>query len=219
MMPAAARPTANDVEIGSISAGEATGAADAGAVDGTSTTIGIEGLQLFEFNAKTAPTKRHKLIKDFQEGSKEGAKVFVVTYRTAAVGITLTAANRVYLFEPALDPGQEVQAAGRIHRLGQDKEVLVKRFAFRNSIEEAVLDLHAKIASGEIVMVDGKFPKEAKDLFKKYGINQPHDFHPEDGQRLGQSSAPISTQLAKAEAAVATQQLMPSPRLRCRCDG
>ena len=48
-----------------------------------------------------------------------------MTYRTAAVGITLTAANRVYLFEPSLDPAQEVQAAGRIHRLGQTKEVNV----------------------------------------------------------------------------------------------
>ena len=58
-----------------------------------------------------------------------------------------------------------------------------------------------------------------RKVIKKYGINQPHDLHPEDGQCLGQSSAPISTQLAKAEAAVATQQLMLSPRLQCRCDG
>ena len=104
--------------------GAATGSA-ASDKDGAAAGTGLKGLQLFEFNAKTAPVARHKRIKDFQGGGDDGAKVFVVTYRTAAVGITLTAANRVYLFEPALDPAQEVQAAGRIHRLGQTKEVNV----------------------------------------------------------------------------------------------
>jgi hypothetical protein len=104
--------------------GAATGAAARDAKDGAAAGAGLSGLQLFEFNATTAPVARHKRIKDFQGGGDDGAKVFVVTYRTAAVGITLTAANRVYLFEPALDPAQEVQAAGRIHRLGQTKEVI-----------------------------------------------------------------------------------------------
>ena len=144
--------------------------------------LGVEGLQIYEFNAKTPPARRHKLIKEFQEGTDEGAKVFVVTFRTAAVGITLTAANRVYLFEPSLDPAQEIQAAGRIHRLGQKKEVLVKRFVFRQSIEEAILDLHAKISSGDVVMTDGKFPQSAVELFQKHGVDQPHDYVPdEDG--------------------------------------
>lgn len=142
--------------------------------------LGVDGLQVYEFNAKTPPARRHKLIKDFQEGKDEGAKVFVVTFRTAAVGITLTAANRVYLFEPSLDPAQEIQAAGRIHRLGQKKEVLVKRFVFRQSIEEAILDLHAKISSGNVVITDGQFPQSAVELFRKHGIEQPHDF--EDGE-------------------------------------
>jgi len=122
------------------------------------------------------------------------AQVFVVTYRTAAVGITLTAANRVYLFEPALDPAQEVQAAGRIHRLGQTKEVLIKRFAFKNSIEEAVLDLHAKIKDGSVVMTDGQFPEEAVDLFKKHGVEQPHLFVPdEDGKYVKKTLLKPST--------------------------
>eukprot|EP00966_Prymnesium_polylepis_P074252 1723217-Prymnesium_polylepis.1 len=34
--------------------------------------------------------------------------------------------------EPALDPAQEAQAAGRIHRLGQTKEILIKRFGNLN---------------------------------------------------------------------------------------
>ena len=60
-----------------------------------------------------------------------GARAFCTTFATAAVGLTLTAASRVYLLEASLDPAQEAQAAGRIHRLGQTKEVLVRRFYFK----------------------------------------------------------------------------------------
>ena len=35
-----------------------------------------------------------------------------------AAGLTLTAANTVFIMEPSLNPGLEAQAAGRVHRLG-----------------------------------------------------------------------------------------------------
>jgi len=63
--------------------------------------------------------------------------------------------------EPCVDPAFEVQAAGRIHRLGQSKDVLVKRLCFRNSYEEQVVKLHADIAQGKCVgIVDGRLSGE-----------------------------------------------------------
>ncbi|KAJ1623947.1 hypothetical protein T492DRAFT_567299, partial [Pavlovales sp. CCMP2436] len=53
------------------------------------------------------------------------AKVFVITLRAGAMGITLTAADAVFLTEPCLDPATELQAAGRINRLGQSREVSI----------------------------------------------------------------------------------------------
>ena len=44
---------------------------------------------------------------------------------------------------------QRWRCAGRIHRLGQTKDVLVKRFAFRNS-EDNIIQLHAAIKAGTI---------------------------------------------------------------------
>ena len=43
-----------------------------------------------------------------------------------------------------MQPGTEVQAAGRIHRLGQSKQVLCKRFCFRDTYEERVCELHKR---------------------------------------------------------------------------
>ena len=39
------------------------------------------------------------------------AKVMVVTVKTGSVGITLTAASRVYLFEPMFDPANTTMGA------------------------------------------------------------------------------------------------------------
>jgi SNF2 family DNA or RNA helicase len=61
-------------------------------------------------------------------------------------GITLTTASRVYLMEPSLDPAAEVQAAdGRIHRLGQTKQVQVKKLVFCNSIESNIVVFSPKL--------------------------------------------------------------------------
>jgi SNF2 family DNA or RNA helicase len=57
--------------------------------------------------SRPRPPRRHKLISEFQSASAVGPKVFIVTYATAAVGITLTAASRIFLMEPSLDPAQD----------------------------------------------------------------------------------------------------------------
>lgn len=41
-----------------------------------------------------------------------------------AAGLTLTAAQAVFLMEPAINPGLEAQAAARIHRLGEPKKAI-----------------------------------------------------------------------------------------------
>jgi superfamily II DNA or RNA helicase len=128
-----------------------------------------EGIATLEFSGSTTANKRHGAIRDFQaavasgpEGIRgRGAKVFVITVKTGAVGITLTAASRVYLLEPALDPRTELQAAGRIHRLGQTKQVHIKRFAFRGTCEEEIIGLHNELEMGHLEVVDGKLPPAA----------------------------------------------------------
>lgn len=53
--------------------------------------------------------------------------VFLLSVRSGAVGINLTAASHVFLLEPCLNPALEDQAIGRAWRMGQKREVVVKR--------------------------------------------------------------------------------------------
>ena len=119
-----------------------------------------DDLQVFEIHGAMDTNKRHAAIREFQWRGKaqRGAKVLVVTIRVGAVGMTLAAASRVYLFEPAFNPAAEAQAAGRIHRLGQTRDVLITRFVYRNSIEENIVRMHDAIAAGRVQMADGQVP-------------------------------------------------------------
>ena len=48
------------------------------------------------------------------------------------VGLNLTAANRLYLLDPAWNPSTEEQCFDRIHRLGQTKNVEVVKFVMKD---------------------------------------------------------------------------------------
>jgi non-specific serine/threonine protein kinase len=126
------------------------------------------GFAVYHFNGSTSAKKRDDMIRNFQNQLDGKPAVFVITLRSGSVGITLTSATRVYLMEPCLDPAAEIQAAGRIHRLGQDRPVEVKKYVFRYSVEANIVTLHQEIAAGRISLRDGSFlPPEAMKILTK----------------------------------------------------
>lgn len=68
-------------------------------------------------------------------------QVFVLSVRAAAVGITLTSANYVFFLEPLLNTALDDQAVGRAWRMGQKREVTVKRLFIKGSVEEAIMSV------------------------------------------------------------------------------
>lgn len=80
-----------------------------------------------------SPAKRYKKIKGFQEQSD--VKVFVMTTKTASVGITLTAASQVIFMEPIDSEDVKRQAVGRAWRIGQTKPVTVTTLKTQGTID------------------------------------------------------------------------------------
>jgi SNF2 family DNA or RNA helicase len=62
--------------------------------------------------------------------------------RAGGFGLNLTAADYVIIADPWWNPAVEDQAAGRAHRIGQERPVTVYRLVLRGSIEERILELH-----------------------------------------------------------------------------
>ncbi|OWF36325.1 E3 ubiquitin-protein ligase SHPRH [Mizuhopecten yessoensis] len=56
-------------------------------------------------------------------------------------GLNLIEATYVLLVEPILNPAQELQAIGRVHRIGQTRKTEVHRFLIRGTIEEKMYSM------------------------------------------------------------------------------
>jgi len=85
---------------------------------------------------------RKELVEKFQ--NDENCKVFVITIKTGSLGLNLTAADIVFIFDPWWNSSVETQAVDRTHRIGQDKTVFSYKLITENSIEEKILLLQQK---------------------------------------------------------------------------
>lgn len=65
--------------------------------------------------------------------------VMLLTKQVGALGLTLTAATRVVLFEPHWSPAADAQAVDRAYRIGQSQDVLVYRLVIAGGIEERIV--------------------------------------------------------------------------------
>ncbi|MES1909862.1 MAG: hypothetical protein MHM6MM_002552 [Cercozoa sp. M6MM] len=61
---------------------------------------------------------------------------FLLTTRAGGVGLNLTAADTVIMFDADWNPQQDIQACARCHRIGQTRPVTVYRLVTRNSYEQ-----------------------------------------------------------------------------------
>ncbi len=97
-------------------------------------------LPLFELTGKT--TDRATPVKQFQRTRSAG--IFLVSLRAGGTGITLTAADYVFLMDPWWNPAVEEQAIDRVHRIGQKKSVFVYRLIAHGTLEERIQRLKSE---------------------------------------------------------------------------
>ncbi|KAF8115217.1 hypothetical protein N665_0029s0060 [Sinapis alba] len=102
------------------------------------------GFTVLRLDGAMTVKKRTQVIGDFGKPELTGPVVLLASLKASGAGINLTAASRVYMFEPWWNPAVEEQAMDRIHRIGQKQEVKMIRMIARNSIEERVLELQQK---------------------------------------------------------------------------
>ncbi len=68
-------------------------------------------------------------------------RVFLLSLKVGGVGLNLTSADTVIIYEPWWNPAVENQAIDRVHRIGQRNSVLAYRLITKGTIEEKMLQL------------------------------------------------------------------------------
>ncbi|KAG2333517.1 hypothetical protein Bca52824_004697 [Brassica carinata] len=86
--------------------------------------------------------QREKVLKQFSEDTS--IMVMLMSLKAGGVGINLTAASNAFVMDPWWNPAVEEQAVMRIHRIGQTKEVKIRRFIIKGTVEERMEAVQAR---------------------------------------------------------------------------
>ena len=116
----------------------------------------FRGHQYCRIDGSTAHEDRIAAIDEYNQPESEKF-VFLLTTRAGGLGINLTSADIVVLFDSDWNPQADLQAMDRAHRIGQTKQVVVFRFVTENAIEEKVLERAAqKLRLDQLVIQQGR---------------------------------------------------------------
>lgn len=87
-------------------------------------------------------TNRTELVERFQ--NDPDYNLFFISLKAGGVGLNLTKADYVLLYDPWWNRAQEEQAIDRAHRIGRHETVFARRYVIENTIEERILLLQQK---------------------------------------------------------------------------
>ncbi|XP_060928234.1 DNA excision repair protein ERCC-6-like [Limanda limanda] len=99
--------------------------------------LGNRGFKVLRLDGTiTQLAERERRISLFQ--TDESYSVFLLTTMVGGVGITLTGADRVVIFDPSWNPATDAQAVDRAYRIGQTKNIVVYRLITCGTVEEKI---------------------------------------------------------------------------------
>ena len=83
--------------------------------------------------------------------------VFLLSTRAGGLGINLTVADTVIIFDSDWNPQVDLQAMDRVHWIGQTKKVNVYRLIVKDTIEEKIIERQrVKMKWDNLVILKGK---------------------------------------------------------------
>ena len=97
----------------------------------------------FERIDGSTPQKERQAAADrFNE--ENGSFLFIISTHAGGLGLNLTGADTVFIYDSDFNPQNDLQALSRAHRIGQTKPVIVYRLFCRNSIDQVIIERSTK---------------------------------------------------------------------------
>ncbi|KAF8638665.1 hypothetical protein AX17_002046 [Amanita inopinata Kibby_2008] len=115
----------------------------------------FRGYKYCRIDGSTAHDERIIAIDEYNRPGSEKF-IFLLTTRAGGLGINLTTADIVVLYDSDWNPQADLQAMDRAHRIGQTKQVYVFRLVTEDSVEERMLERAAqKLRLDQLVIQQG----------------------------------------------------------------
>jgi DNA excision repair protein ERCC-6 len=96
----------------------------------------MPGFKFLRMDGNTSIKDRQTLVDRFN--TDPDLHVFLLTTKVGGLGVNLTGANRVIIYDPDWNPSTDMQARERAWRLGQKREVEIYRLMTAGTIEEKI---------------------------------------------------------------------------------
>lgn len=96
----------------------------------------MPGMKYKRMDGTTPIAVRQVMVDDFN--TNPDVHVFLLTTKVGGLGVNLTGADRVIIYDPDWNPATDLQARERAWRLGQKREVMIYRLMTAGTIEEKV---------------------------------------------------------------------------------
>jgi hypothetical protein len=111
------------------------------------------GFHFLRVDGKVSADERHRRVTEFQ--TRDDVHVMLLTARVGGMGLTLTAATRVIIYDPAWNPSVDNQSVDRAYRIGQHRDVVCYRLITCGSIEEKIYRKHVFRGALSKAVTDG----------------------------------------------------------------
>ncbi|VEU22089.1 DEKNAAC103090 [Brettanomyces naardenensis] len=100
----------------------------------------LESLRLSysRLDGSTPSKDRGQIVSNFNNSSRDSCFVFLLSAKAGGVGLNLTGASRLIMFDNDWNPSVDIQAMARVHREGQKKPVKIYRLMTRGYIDEKI---------------------------------------------------------------------------------
>lgn len=111
----------------------------------------VFGIKYCRLDGSILGKERQSIIDKFNE--EEDIGIMLLSAKAAAIGINVTAANRIVLIDQDWNPLYDEQSIGRVYRYGQSKPVFVYRLVTTSTIEERIYkqSVHKKSISRRVI--------------------------------------------------------------------